>query len=92
MHGLVDLERAVVHGLDDDWSPPDAPWSPAEQVLRVYIEHDNAHRPHRALRLQLPDPAVPNLPSGARIRRPKSTGTLLGGLAHEYRRAGWTYS
>jgi putative transposase len=29
-----------------------------EQVLRVYIEHYNAHRPHRALGLQPPDPAV----------------------------------
>jgi putative transposase len=44
-----------------------------EQVLRVYIEHYNAHRPHRALGLQPPDP-LSNLPSVARIRRPKSTG------------------
>ena len=28
-----------------------------EQVLRVYVEHYNAHRPHRALGLQPPDPA-----------------------------------
>jgi hypothetical protein len=41
--------------------------------LRVYIEHYNAHRPHRALGLQPPDP-LSNLPSVARIRRPKSTG------------------
>ena len=26
-----------------------------EQVLRVYVEHYNAHRAHRALRLQPPD-------------------------------------
>jgi len=27
-----------------------------EKVLRVYIEHYNVHRPHRALRLGSPDP------------------------------------
>jgi hypothetical protein len=58
-----------------------------EQVLRVYIEHDNAHRPHRALGLQPPDPAVgPALSSKdqpAQVHRPD----LLGGLMHEYRRA-----
>jgi hypothetical protein len=27
-----------------------------EQVLRVHIEHNNSHRPHRALALQPPDP------------------------------------
>jgi hypothetical protein len=39
-----------------------------EQVLRVYVQHDNAHRPHRALalsrRTQLPD-----RPSAATINR-----------------------
>jgi putative transposase len=25
-----------------------------EQVLRVYLDHDNAHRPHRALELNPP--------------------------------------
>jgi putative transposase len=58
-----------------------------EQVLRVYIEHYNAHRPHRALGLQPPDPAVePALSSKdqlAQVRR----RDLLGGLLHEYRRA-----
>jgi hypothetical protein len=29
-----------------------------EQVLRVYVQHDNAHRAYRALGLQPPDPAV----------------------------------
>jgi putative transposase len=44
-----------------------------EQVLRVYIEHYNAHRPHRALGRQPPDPTVePGL--RARTSRPKSTG------------------
>jgi putative transposase len=57
-----------------------------EQVLRVYVEHDNAHRPHRALGRQPPDPAVePALRSKppAQVHR----RDLLGGLVHEYRRA-----
>ena len=58
-----------------------------EQVLRVYVEHYNAHRPHRALGLQPPDPAVePALSSKdqpAQVHR----RDLLGGLVHEYRRA-----
>jgi transposase InsO family protein len=58
-----------------------------EQVLRVYIEHYNAHRPHRALGLQPPDPAVEPALSFkdplARVHR----HDLLGGLVHQYRRA-----
>jgi putative transposase len=58
-----------------------------EQVLRVYIQHYNRHRPHRALQLQAPDrPArltvVGEGQDGAVLRR-----DLLGGLLHEYRRA-----
>ena len=58
-----------------------------EQVLRVYIQHYNRHRPHRALQLQAPDrPAqltvVGEGQDGAVLRR-----DLLGGLPHEYRRA-----
>jgi putative transposase len=62
-----------------------------EQVLRVYIEHYNAHRPHRALGLQPPDPAVePALNSNdqpAQVHR----RDLLGGLVHEYRQAACTH-
>jgi hypothetical protein len=58
-----------------------------EQVLRVYVERYNAHRPHRALGLQPPDPAVgPALRSKdppARVHR----RDLLGGLGHQYRGA-----
>ena len=58
-----------------------------EQVLRVNLEHYNAHRPHRARGLQPPDPAVePALSSkdpSAQVHR----CDLLGGLVHEYRRA-----
>ncbi|HEY3144661.1 MAG TPA: integrase core domain-containing protein, partial [Acidimicrobiales bacterium] len=58
-----------------------------EQVLRVYVQHYNAHRPHRALGLQPPDPAVGLTLTGKdqpdRIYR----RDLLGGLVHEYRQA-----
>jgi putative transposase len=59
-----------------------------EQVLRVYVQHYNAHRAHRALGLQPPDPAVGLTLTGKdqpdRIYR----RDLLGGLVHEYRQAG----
>ncbi len=55
-----------------------------ERVLRVYADHYNTQRPHRALDLQLPDPDEP--PSRSTVgeirRRDK-----LGGLLHEYYRA-----
>jgi putative transposase len=52
-----------------------------EQVLRVYRHHYNAHRPHRALRLQPPDGRDPTpLNATDRLRR----RDLLGGLIHEY--------
>jgi putative transposase len=58
-----------------------------EQVLRVYVQHYNAHRAHRALGLQPPDPAVGLTLTGKdqpdRIYR----RDLLGGLVHEYRQA-----
>jgi transposase len=58
-----------------------------EQVLRVYVEHYNRHRAHRALQLKAPDPAA-GLPfvaegrDGGVHRR-----DVLGGLLHEYWRA-----
>jgi len=58
-----------------------------DQVLRVYVEDDNEHRPHRALGLQPPDqPAgltVVAEDQQARVGR----RDLLGGVLHEYRRA-----
>lgn len=58
-----------------------------EQALRVYVEHYNAHRAHRALGLQPPDPAIGLTLTGmdqpTRIHR----RDLLGGLVHEYRHA-----
>jgi len=58
-----------------------------EQILRVYVQHDNHHRPHRALALQPPDPpARPTLGSDGN-RSAVRRRDLLGGLLHEYRRA-----
>ena len=58
-----------------------------EHVLGVYVQHYNAHRPHRALCLEPPNPvARPTLicnDQPAQVRR----RDLLGGLLHEYRRA-----
>jgi putative transposase len=55
-----------------------------ERVLRVFIDHYNTHRPHRALNLKPPDPPAPKLramhsPTAAIERRDR-----LGGLIHEY--------
>ena len=56
-----------------------------DRILRVYVEHYNQHRPHRALHLELPDPARPRIAEDhpAQVHR----RDLLGGLLHEYRRA-----
>jgi putative transposase len=55
-----------------------------ERVLRVFADHYNAHRPHRALNLKPPDPAARKLrvlhPSTAPVARQDR----LGGLIHEY--------
>jgi putative transposase len=57
-----------------------------EQILRIYVQDYNAHRPHRALGLQPPDPPADLIvvhngqPSRAHRR------DLLGGLLHEYHR------
>jgi putative transposase len=57
-----------------------------DRILRVYAEHYNQHRPHRALRLEPPDPAPARIIAEdhpAQVHR----RDLLGGLLHEYRRA-----
>jgi putative transposase len=54
-----------------------------ERILRAYIVHYNARRPHRGLGLRTPDPrpdADDGLPDAGRIRR----RDVLGGLIHEY--------
>jgi len=55
-----------------------------EHVLRVYRQHYNDHRPHRALHLLPPSGRDPTpLNPAARLRR----RDLLGGLIHEYEAA-----
>jgi putative transposase len=55
-----------------------------ERVLRVFVDHYNSHRPHRALNLAPPDPPARKL----RLARPTAAGVerrdRLGGLVHEY--------
>ena len=55
-----------------------------EHVLRVYVDHYNTQRPHRALELRPPEPDERRgEPSEGDIRR----RDRLGGLIHEYYRA-----
>jgi putative transposase len=58
-----------------------------EQVLRVYVQHYNRHRPHRALGLQPPDPPARLAVPGEDDRGAVHRRDLLSGLLHEYRRA-----
>jgi putative transposase len=55
-----------------------------ERVLRVYVDHYNRERPHRALDLRPPEPdeRPQGSPVGEIHRRDR-----LGGLIHEYYRA-----
>ena len=58
-----------------------------QQVLRVYVQHYNRHRPHRALLLQPPDlPVQLTVLDGDRGGAVNRID-LLGGLLHEYRPA-----
>ena len=50
-------------------------------VLREFVEHYNAHRPHRSLDQHPPAGRTP-LPSGATVRPLRRD--RLGGLPHEY--------
>jgi putative transposase len=54
-----------------------------ERVLRVFVDHYNTQRPHRALKLQPPEPERPGPTPIGEIRR----RDRLGGLIHEYYRA-----
>jgi putative transposase len=58
-----------------------------EQVLRVYVQHYNGHRPHRAIGLQPPDPPARLPMRGEDHRGALRRRDLFGGLLHEYRRA-----
>jgi putative transposase len=53
-----------------------------ERVLRVYVDHYNRERPHRALELRPPEPDERREAEGVIRRRDR-----LGGLIHEYYRA-----
>jgi putative transposase len=56
-----------------------------QQILRVYVQHYNRHRPHRALMHRSPDPfarlTIPGEDDRGAVRR----RDLPGGLLHEYR-------
>jgi putative transposase len=56
-----------------------------EQVLRIYVEHYNSHRPHRGLGLESSD-----APTGPVVISDNQRGVLrrdrLSGLLHEYHR------
>ena len=58
-----------------------------EQALRVYVQHDNRHRPHRALLLQPPDPPAQLTILGEDDQGAVHRRDRLGGLLHEYRQA-----
>jgi putative transposase len=57
-----------------------------DRVLRVYADHYNRHRPHRALLLEPPDPSSPGIMAEDRPAQVHRRD-LLGGLLHEYQRA-----
>ena len=86
-------ERKREHGALDRQRPARVSRPPAqkdrrqlERIVRVYVGHYNAERPHRSLELQAPDSI--NAPI---MRGDPPTDTtavhcrdLLGGLIHEY--------
>jgi putative transposase len=58
-----------------------------EQVLRIYAQHYNRHRPHRALGLQPPSPSAGPALAGKARRAQVRRRDLLGGAVHEHQRA-----
>jgi putative transposase len=58
-----------------------------ERVLRVYVDHYNTHRPHRALKLTPPMPRPRLRPVGSHPPPQLERRDRLGGLIHEYARA-----
>ena len=58
-----------------------------QQILRVYVQHYNRHRPHRALMHRSPDPFARLTILAQDGRGAVRRRDLLGGLLHEYRRA-----
>jgi putative transposase len=58
-----------------------------ERVLRVYVDHYNTHRPHRALGLTPPIPGPRPRLVGSNPPDQLQRRNRLGGLIHEYTRA-----
>ncbi len=58
-----------------------------ERVLRVYTNHYNGHRPHRALQLAPPNGTNPDFVGRTAAASGVCRHDLLGGLIHEYRQA-----
>ena len=58
-----------------------------ERILRVYSNHYNGHRPHRALQLAPPNGTNPDLVGRTSAASSVYRHDLLGGLIHEYRHA-----
>ena len=54
-----------------------------ERVLRIYVQHYNRERPHRALALRPPQAPEPKPPPSGQVQR----RDRLGGVVHEYDRA-----
>ena len=55
-----------------------------ERVLRVFVGHDNGHRPHRALDLAAPERTPLKRPIAAGPAAAVNRRDRLGGLIHEY--------
>ena len=55
-----------------------------ERVLRVFVDHDNSHRPHRSLKLLPPDPPPTLEPASSPRPDYVRRRDRLGGLIHEY--------
>ena len=53
-------------------------------MLRVFIDHYNAHRPHRSLNLKPPDPTTRKLQVAHQATVAAERRDRLGGLIHEY--------
>ena len=75
VRGLVDLERAAVHRLDDDWSLPDAHWPPAGQLRLAGFTYDGfgGRAPGvmaAAVGLDPPQPHDPDGHHAGGVRRP----------------------
>jgi hypothetical protein len=79
---VVELRSRVVHVLGVTANPDDAWATQVESVLRDYVRHYNRARPHRGLRLDVPEPSSGVRPVGTVFRR-----DVLGGIVHEYERA-----